>query len=436
MSAYPETLAWLYGLQKFGIKLGLENIRGLLESCGNPQRAYPTVHVAGTNGKGSTAAFIASILTESGCRTGLYTSPHLTDFHERIRVDGVPISQDAIVRYSEELRDEADARKATFFEATTCMALRQFADEHVDVAVIETGLGGRLDSTNVIEPRVTVITSVGMEHTDLLGCTLAEIAGEKAGIIKDGIPVVSGVTQREARVVIARAASERNAHLHEVFIDARQTVSHDIDATEFPAVWRGMSIMLVAPLAGAFQAENAALAVRAAELLSEHAVDRITLQSVIAGLAKVRKNTGLSARMERLQVVPELVVDVAHNPDGVRALLASWTAVRRPGSTHLVFGLLKSKDAAAVIDEVKSRAWASVTAVSAPPPEGRSAAELRVVAERAGMRIRTSETVHGAVDRLQSGCAPGQSILLFGSHYVVGEYLAERKKRTAINLDL
>ena len=231
MSSYPETLAWLFSLQKFGIKLGLENIRGLLESCGNPQRSYPTVHVAGTNGKGSTSAFIASILMESGCRTGLYTSPHLTDFHERIRVDGVPISQDAIVRYSEELRVEADARKATFFEATTCMALRHFADEHVDVAVIETGLGGRLDSTNIIEPRVTVITSVGMEHTDLLGSTLADIAGEKAGIIKDGIPVVSGVTQREARDVIARAASERNAHLHEVFIDARQTVSHDIEAT-------------------------------------------------------------------------------------------------------------------------------------------------------------------------------------------------------------
>ena len=436
MSTYTNTLDWLYGLQKFGIKLGLDNIRALLDGWGNPQDMYPAIHVAGTNGKGSTAAFLASILTEAGYRTGLYTSPHLEDFSERIRIDGVPISGENIVRYAGELREEVDRSSATFFEATTAMAFLYFADQRIDVAVIETGLGGRLDSTNVLRPRVSVITGVALEHTEILGNNIAEIASEKAGIIKPEAPVVIGPVPPEARAVFARAAAVCGVQLHDVSVDPATIVLRDLDATECSLLWNRRPVTLVLPLAGAHQAGNAALAVRAAELFGGDRHSRIVIRHVVAGIANMRRNSGLRGRLQRLQSVPEIVIDVAHNPDGVRALLASWKAVRDPAHTHLVFGLLKTKDAASVLAEIAAVPWASITAVDAPTEDGRKAAELRILAESAGLPIRTFGSALAAVDQLQIMMAAGDSILLFGSHYVVGDYLAERKKRNPFLLDL
>ena len=209
---YIEVINYLYSLQRFGIKLGLQNIEKLLKLFQNPEKDFISVHIAGTNGKGSTSSFIASILKASGYKVGLYTSPHLVDFTERIRVDGIPISREKVVEYVKSLQNEIDLLKATFFEVTTAIAFKHFADEKVDFAVIEVGLGGRLDSTNIILPAVSVITTVSYDHMNILGDTIEEIAFEKAGIIKEGIPCITGCDGK-ALEVIRKVANEKNSKL-------------------------------------------------------------------------------------------------------------------------------------------------------------------------------------------------------------------------------
>jgi dihydrofolate synthase/folylpolyglutamate synthase len=202
LQEYKNTLNFLFGLQKFGMKFGLENIKHLLDFLENPETNYPTVHIAGTNGKGSTAAMIASILTASGYKTGLYTSPHLIDFTERIRIDGKPISSKEVVIYGKKLKSQIQKSKATFFEATTAIAFQYFSDKNVDVALIETGLGGRLDATNVIKPELSIITTIGMDHSEQLGNTIQSIASEKAGIIKSRTPCITSVKNASALKII------------------------------------------------------------------------------------------------------------------------------------------------------------------------------------------------------------------------------------------
>ncbi|HLF14725.1 MAG TPA: Mur ligase family protein, partial [Bacteroidota bacterium] len=213
MSPADPSLRFLHGLQGSGIKAGLGNIRVLLLYLGRPERSFPSIHVAGTNGKGSTSAMIAAALTAAGFRTGLYTSPHLIDFTERIRIDGKKIPLRRVSAYTRRLRRTIRAAKATFFEATTAIAFQYFADEGVDVAVIETGLGGRWDSTNVVTPLVSVITSIGMEHREYLGNTLRKIAFEKAGIIKRGVPCVVGNIPVPAMDVIKNRAARLNSRV-------------------------------------------------------------------------------------------------------------------------------------------------------------------------------------------------------------------------------
>jgi dihydrofolate synthase/folylpolyglutamate synthase len=210
---YLEVINYLYSLQRFGIKLGLHNIERLLKLLQNPEEKFTSIHIAGTNGKGSTSSFIASILSSSGYKVGLYTSPHLVDFTERIRINGAPISRERVVEYVEILRDEINLLRATFFEVTTAIAFKYFADEKVDFAVVEVGLGGRLDSTNVIKPAVSVITTVSFDHMDVLGEAIEQIAFEKAGIIKEGVPSVTGCEDEKALDVIKKVANEKKSEL-------------------------------------------------------------------------------------------------------------------------------------------------------------------------------------------------------------------------------
>ncbi len=415
---YSSTVEWLFGLQMFGIKLGLDNIRDLLAELGNPHHRLAAVHVAGTNGKGSTSAFIAAALSEAGLRVGLYTSPHLVDFSERIRIDGEPLAHEDIVALASRLRPVAERMRATFFEVTTAMAFAAFADARVDAAVIETGMGGRLDATNVLTPRVSVITGIDLEHTEYLGNTLAAIAEEKAGIIKSAVPVFTAAVQVDVVDILRRRAAEHGAPFHHIEPEQGAMRLLDIDDMRAPLRLADGSEELRIAFAGAHQVRNAQLATAVVEHLARELGIADAPTAIRAGLQSVRRRTGLAARFERIARVPELVVDVAHNPAGVAALIDTWCAMRDPHRTHLVFGMLRTKDVAAVVDILRTRVWASVTAVASADHDTWRADEIARLWQG---DIRQAGDVRGGV---RAALERGGSVLVFGSHYIVGAYLA------------
>lgn len=422
---YDDTVRWLFDLQFVGIKLGLDNIRSLAAFWNNPQKQYPVIHIAGSNGKGSTASFIASALQAAGYRTGLYTSPHLVDFSERIRVDGAAIAEERVVEYTRGLRDQIEHLKATFFEATTLMAFQYFAEEMVDVAVIETGLGGRLDATNIVNPVLTVITSISAEHTEFLGETIEAIAVEKAGIIKPGVPCVT--TNRDERVlgVLMKRTEALGSTLHVVEKSPSAPVLRDLDSmlVSLPGFDRPVEVGLI----GNHQVENAASAVMALRLLAANGFSALSDERIAAGLGEVRWRSGLRGRLEWLHVTPELVVDVGHNPDGISAMLQCWSAVREMSATDIVFGVLKSKDLHAIFSVLKRYSPRSITLVEAASHEARLLEDMLRIASESGVHAEGSLDVQHTVCMKLDAAGEG-SVLVFGSHYVVGAFLRDREK--------
>lgn len=398
---------FLYSLQKFGMKFGLRNIRALLHAVGDPHRSFPSIHVAGTNGKGSTSSMIAAILSAAGYTVGLYTSPHLVSFHERIRINGTPIDKDALDRYVRLLKKEIRRRHATFFEATTAIAFRYFADQKVDIAVIEAGLGGRLDSTNVITPLVSVITSIGKDHTEILGTTIAAIATEKGGIIKRGKPTVIGPLSTAARNVLRTIARRRHSPLIE---SAGMTIDRSI-SLELP---------------GAHQRSNAKIAVAAVSLLGEKFL--IGDAAVKQGLEQTRSLSGLRARLERIPGKPEVIVDVAHNPDGIRRLVSALRTLRivRP---RVIFAVMKDKSYRTMV-----RLLRSVDPVIYPvQPSTDRALSSDVLYDEcvaAGLRARRTRTPAAALQRARAEAGKHGVIVVTGSHYLVGEMLPLVEKKS------
>jgi dihydrofolate synthase/folylpolyglutamate synthase len=337
-----EPLAWLEGLQPSTIRLGLDRVRSALSALKNPETNYPAVHVAGTNGKGSTCAFAASCLRAQGYRVGLYTSPHLVRFNERVQINGEaildPVLEDAIVKVREQVPTELDL---TYFEFTTLVALQHFADERVDVAVLEVGMGGRLDATNAARSVVTAITPVSFDHMDYLGHTLAAIASEKAGIIKPNVPVVVGRQEPEALEVIEKTAHARGARLYELgkeFDLEPETVG------KWGARWtyRGMRTRVTGlqpGLRGPHQLQNAAMAMACLELLEDGGL-QITRENVRSGLAGTR----WPGRLEEVAGTPKVVLDGAHNPNGAETLVKALDAVYPGQKVYLVFGVLADKE--------------------------------------------------------------------------------------------
>ncbi len=325
-----ESLAWLYGLQQFGIKLGLQNITGLLARLGDPQQAFRCLHVAGTNGKGSVSVFLAEILRHAGYRVGLYTSPHLHDFTERVRIDGVPLARGRLPVLAGEVQAAAAGIPATFFEATTALALLAFRDAAVEVAVLETGMGGRLDATNAVDPALCLITPVSFDHREHLGETLAAIAAEKAGIIKPAVPVVSGVQPPDAAAVIAATAAARRAPLWQAGSDYLWGGDHA--AMWFRAPGAELSGLRCA-LPGIHQLANYAQALAGAVRLRQAG-----MPIADAALARAGETARWPGRLEWWGTPPAVLLDGAHNPAGAAAL-ARYLAdeVRRP--VRLVAGL-------------------------------------------------------------------------------------------------
>jgi dihydrofolate synthase/folylpolyglutamate synthase len=388
---YCDALAWLYGTQAFGIKLGLENTRLLLAAAGDPQDKLRFLHVAGTNGKGSTCAMMDAMLRVAGHRSGLYTSPHLFDFRERIRLDGAMIPEEAVAEGLSLLHRASGGlpQPPTFFEVTTVLAAWWFARAGADYVVWETGMGGRLDATNAVVPEVAALTPIGMDHRQWLGDTLPLIAAEKAGIIKRGVPVVSVPQAPEVRAVLEGKAVECGAAI--CFL---------------AEPWRGEAPVLV----GAHQRWNAALAcaaLRAAGL-------RIDSPALTEGLRRVV----WPARFQRLE--DNFVVDGAHNPEAAEALVATWREVFGEVRASLVFGSLRDKETARLLQTLRAIAD-QVWLVPVRNPRGLAPDELRPMAEAARFAVIRAGSVAPCLDAARTS---GRPVLVAGSLFLAGEVLA------------
>lgn len=413
---------YLYGLQKFGMKFGLRNIRELLRYAGDPHKKFPSVHVAGTNGKGSTSSLIAAALTAAGYRVGLYTSPHIVRFNERIRINGAMISGDDLSRFADVFRRKIDVLNATFFEATTAIAFTYFAEEKIDIGVIETGLGGRLDATNVLTPVVSVITSIGRDHTEHLGSTLREIAREKGGIIKQGIECVTGVGAGPALRELKKIARRRDARLIQVEVVTtleyaetrirRQIFSISTLKNRFEG--------LIVPLLGDHQLQNACTALVTLEQLQSKGYD-VPQPCIRSGFRAVLQLTGIRGRFEILRSRPKVVLDVAHNPDGVAAVVHALGGIRY-GQVHLVFGVMRDKDYRQMIRTL-SGLQPIVYAVCPSLERALPAATIAKVFERMQCRARSYRSVSRGVRAALHAQRAGDLVLVCGSHYVAGEAL-------------
>lgn len=414
---YQETIEYLFNsvpmFQQVGgaaYKEGLENTLMLDAHFGHPHRGYRTIHVAGTNGKGSCSHTLAAVLQEAGYKVGLYTSPHLVDFRERIRVNGVQVPQEYVVRFVEEERGFFEPLRPSFFELTTAMALRYFADERVDVAVIEVGLGGRLDCTNIIRPDLCVITNISFDHVQFLGDTLEKIAREKAGIIKRGVPVVIGETTPETRPVFEAKAAEVGAPIY---------FAEECDCGE----WGDVEF----ELKGLYQEKNKRTLLTALPLLKE-AGYRIDEQAVRSGFAHVTGLTGLMGRWQKLQDSPTLVCDTGHNVGGISYIVEQ---LRREKYDRLrvVMGMVNDKDVRGVVGLMPKDAVYYFTQASVK--RAMPAACLQELGAEAGLRGERYADVPSAVRAAQKESLPEDFVFVGGSSFVVADLLANRD---ALNL--
>ena len=414
-SRYQECLKTMYGLRRFGIKLGLSTIRGILGALGNPQNNYACIHVAGTNGKGSIAATLASIFQRAGYKVGLYTSPHLVRFNERICVDGHQIADNDVVSAFRTVQAvHRGEREPTFFEFTTAMALVEFSRRQVDWAIIETGMGGRLDATNVIRPAACVISNISVEHQAYLGRTIAQIAAEKAGIIKPETPVITGVRQPSAVKVIQRIAEENSAPLFRLgkHFRFRRTAGGAFNYYGFAHTWRDLRPGLI----GEFQVENAALASAVCETLLDTSTVMIGRKDIRTGLGWVR----WPGRLEIVAQAPLMILDGAHNLAAARNLARFIKQHLGPRKLTLVIGILDDKPYAAMLKHLLPMCS---RAIFTRPGIGRALppATLARAAEGLIENVKIIPSVKDAVDDAVKTTSENDAICIAGSLYVVGE---------------
>ena len=414
---------YLHSLQRFGVKLGLQNVGAVLSACGDPQRRFPSVHVAGTNGKGSVCAMLASILRADGRRVGLYTSPHLADVRERIRIDDRTISESDFDRLLGRIRNTIDRLLAagrleahpTYFEVLTILAFLHFAECKVDIAVLEVGMGGRFDATNIVNPLVSVITSISLDHREYLGSTLSAIAFEKAGIIKPGVPVVSGVEGRAAEAVIRRQARALGAPLASVFgRDGALFAARTAAGFRFRYEFCGEAFPFRLKLPGRHQGENAAVVIAAARTLGCVELP-IARRTILSGLAAAE----WPGRLETVGRRPIVLLDGAHNEDGARALAAYVRDfVRAP--LVLVFAMLKDKAVGRAAELLFPRPE-TVILTSIPSPRAASPEEILKAAPRFRSKIAIEPDLRAAIAQARRLAGPKGTVLIAGSLYLVGE---------------
>lgn len=425
---YEETIEFLYAQLPMYSRVGaaayktdLGNTLALCNYLANPQEKVKCIHVAGTNGKGSTAHMLASILQEAGYKTGLYTSPHIKDFGERIRINGEMIDQDYVVGFVEKMKPVITEINPSFFELTVAMALDYFAKMQVNIAVIETGLGGRLDSTNIITPVLSVITNIGLDHTDLLGNTAAEIAYEKAGIIKKNIPVVVGeVTDETLPVFIEKSAAMQS----ELTLATSEYIAEYISPegayllVNLKNISTGIVEKLRLDLRGLYQAKNAATVLCAVAKLRKLGWN-IPEEALHNGYSNTITNTGLRGRWEVISQNPKVIVDVAHNYDGFSSLLNQMEIQYPDSKWHFVMGFVKDKKISGVLELLPKNAAYYFT--QAHIPRALPAEELASAAAAEGLTGSIHENINEALHQAMRAAGENDVVLCCGSFFVIAE---------------
>lgn len=430
MTPYEDTVAYLFNqlpvFQHIGAaayKPGLENMLALAAAVNNPHKAFKTIHIAGTNGKGSTSHLLASVLQEAGYRVGLFTSPHLVDFRERIRVNGVPIEKEFVIEFVARYREASEQVQPSFFELTTLMAFAYFAQQQVDIAVIETGLGGRLDATNIVEPMLSIITNISLDHTHLLGNTLVEIAGEKAGIIKPHTPVVIGEAEGDVRAHFRTIAQSLQAPIYyadeECYIEQanpRPTGGWVYSTSTYPE--------LESELGGVYQQANAATVLTAVVQLQVLGYP-INEAAVRAGFAQVIANTGLQGRWQQIATNPTTICDTAHNTAGIAQVVAQLAATPYH-HLHIVLGMVGDKD----IEGVLSLLPPTATYYFCQPSIARAlpATQLQQQAAHHQLQGNSYATVAAAYHAAKVAATPRAFIYIGGSSFVVADLLVTLDK--------
>jgi dihydrofolate synthase/folylpolyglutamate synthase len=417
---YADTIEYLYGLQQHGMKFGLDNIRRLMHHLGEPQKAFFSIHVAGTNGKGSTSAMIEALLRTRGVRTGLFTSPHLVSFTERIRVGGQEITEAAVIELADEVRKTAAGIadfSPTFFEVVTAMAFLHFRNRKVAWAVVEVGMGGRLDATNILLPEVSVLTSIGIDHREFLGCTVEDIAREKAGIIKQGVPVVTARQLPEVMEIIQQRCRESGSPLFRFSADfVAEKAAGCIDPVSLHYQGSGTYRDVCLSLSGEHQISNAALAIKTVEIVAgKHPEMDCDIRK---GLREVR----WPGRLEMAKENPPILIDGAHNPAAATTLSTylQGLLVAKYRRIIMVIGVMADKDVEGIL---KALLPLAAEIFFASPAYGRaaSAKKLQESAAALGHPSKTAGSVAEALSMAESFFAPGDLIVVTGSFYTIGE---------------
>jgi dihydrofolate synthase / folylpolyglutamate synthase len=437
---YKETLGYLYHnlpmyqrTGKAAYKANLDNTIKLDIALGHPHKSFKSIHIAGTNGKGSVSHILASVLQSNGYKTGLYTSPHLLDFRERIRVNGKPITENAVVSFVDSIQDTIEEINPSFFEITVAMAFDYFKKCKVDVAVVETGLGGRLDSTNIITPELSIITNISMDHTEFLGDSLEKIAAEKAGIIKAGVPIVIGTEKTEVLPVL-KSFAEKNGSQAFVSSESREfsfqteTLDHKAKVRfhkkeggdgERGRIGDGEIEEWEIDLLGSYQRENLSTSLLAIDILTQKAW-KFSQQQTKSGLSSVIKNTGIRGRWEILAANPKIICDTAHNEEGIRKVMQQLISVPAK-KLHIIWGMVSDKSLGLILPLLPKEAAYYFTAASIP--RAMDPAQLAEKARASGLLGDIYSDVKSAIMAARENADQEDVIFIGGSTFVVADAL-------------
>lgn len=425
---YQQTVAYLFSRLPMFSRIGaaaykadLTNTITLCAALDNPQHTFKSIHIAGTNGKGSTSHMLAATMQTAGYKTGLYTSPHLKDFRERIKVNGQMVTEEFVVDFTQRIRPLIEELEPSFFEITVAMAFEYFSQQQVDVAIVEVGLGGRLDSTNIITPELCIITNIGWDHMNMLGNTLAQIATEKAGIIKPGVPVVIGEHLPETKPVFEQVAAAAQAPIifasDTYWVANWQMHPHHLEVTVATSELDNNHQHYKLDLQGLYQYKNLLPVIEAVRVLQAKGW-RVNSEVLQQALSQVKKMTGLYGRWQIVQHQPTIVLDVAHNREGV-AQVVQQLELADYNHLHIVMGFVKDKDVAAVLSQLPGHAAYYFT--KAQIPRAMPEEELAALAAKAGLHGTTYPNVNVACKAAMARAAANDFVLVCGSVFVVGE---------------
>jgi dihydrofolate synthase / folylpolyglutamate synthase len=426
MRTFEQTLEFLYNRLPMFTKIGqaaykadLNNILALCNALDNPQDNFKSIHIAGTNGKGSTSHMLAAILQEAGYKVGLYTSPHIKHFGERIRINGEMIDERFVIEFTEKNVSLFDSIEPSFFEVTVAMAFKYFEEQQIDYAIIETGLGGLLDSTNIISPILSVITNIGLDHQNILGNTIEEIAVQKAGIIKPNTPVVIGENTPITKPIFESAAKEKNAPIS--FAEQHYKViknTTEFNKQQLVIESNNNTLEITTDLQGSYQLKNICTVLQATTIFKQIGIEA-SWNQICNGLANVKKLTGLRGRWEVLQTQPIIIADVGHNEDGIKQILNQLNNQYPNAHYHFIMGFVKDKDVSKVLSLLPKNATYYFT--QAQIPRALNVQELNNLAQEKGLFGEIYENVNEALAAAKANAKTEDVVIICGSFFIIAE---------------